>query len=100
LSHRVLPSFPTRRSSDLFGAGRDVNAAFDVVILPEAFSQAELPVFESLARDLIAGALADTEGIVGRAPDRFNFHVVLAPSSRARSEEHTSELQSPCNLVC
>src|SRR2546426_12443296 len=23
-----------------------------------------------------------------------------APSARARSEEHTSELQSPCNLVC
>src|SRR2546426_6519291 len=22
------------------------------------------------------------------------------PSSRRRSEEHTSELQSPCNLVC
>src|SRR5205807_5418743 len=24
----------------------------------------------------------------------------LAPSGRLRSEEHTSELQSPCNLVC
>src|SRR5256885_9521520 len=24
----------------------------------------------------------------------------VAPSSRDRSEEHTSELQSPCNLVC
>src|SRR2546426_6286577 len=23
-----------------------------------------------------------------------------APGRRARSEEHTSELQSPCNLVC
>src|SRR5256885_6442048 len=23
-----------------------------------------------------------------------------APDSRERSEEHTSELQSPCNLVC
>src|SRR5256885_11671198 len=23
-----------------------------------------------------------------------------SPSSTARSEEHTSELQSPCNLVC
>src|SRR2546426_9271480 len=26
--------------------------------------------------------------------------VGLAPSSTHRSEEHTSELQSPCNLVC
>src|SRR2546426_12838612 len=25
---------------------------------------------------------------------------VKAPPQRARSEEHTSELQSPCNLVC
>src|SRR5256885_12043698 len=24
----------------------------------------------------------------------------LAPSTVSRSEEHTSELQSPCNLVC
>src|SRR5256885_5520412 len=24
----------------------------------------------------------------------------LVPGSRKRSEEHTSELQSPCNLVC
>src|SRR5256885_7653052 len=24
----------------------------------------------------------------------------LAPAHHARSEEHTSELQSPCNLVC
>src|SRR2546426_7529691 len=24
----------------------------------------------------------------------------LLPSARRRSEEHTSELQSPCNLVC
>src|SRR5256885_5411905 len=26
--------------------------------------------------------------------------VSLTRSARARSEEHTSELQSPCNLVC
>src|SRR2546426_8537303 len=25
---------------------------------------------------------------------------LLVPSSNGRSEEHTSELQSPCNLVC
>src|SRR5256885_9243471 len=35
------------------------------------------------------------------APHRFheNAEVQLAPA-RHRSEEHTSELQSPCNLVC
>src|SRR5688500_19386561 len=34
--------------------------------------------------------LADVEGGV----------VVLVPHHQLRSEEHTSELQSPCNLVC
>src|SRR5256885_10939245 len=27
-------------------------------------------------------------------------HFILRPALRERSEEHTSELQSPCNLVC
>src|SRR6266850_658621 len=31
-------------------------------------------------------------------PERF--HAGRDASDRARSEEHTSELQSPCNLVC
>src|SRR5256885_7397650 len=34
---------------------------------------------------------------------KFFSHAFLAPSTSAepgRSEEHTSELQSPCNLVC
>src|SRR5205807_10324894 len=47
------------------------------------------------------------------APGRFTFSAqpadyttaptiygVYAPETNARSEEHTSELQSPCNLVC
>src|ERR1039457_7531635 len=29
-----------------------------------------------------------------------NACVIRSPGSRRRSEEHTSELQSPCNLVC
>src|SRR3989454_9138461 len=33
--------------------------------------------------------------LVSRLPDRWNRLPVLG-----RSEEHTSELQSPCNLVC
>src|SRR2546426_7428327 len=28
------------------------------------------------------------------------LYTTLAPQTAARSEEHTSELQSPCNLVC
>src|SRR5256885_12781058 len=31
---------------------------------------------------------------------RLASHAHLPPDHRGRSEEHTSELQSPCNLVC
>src|SRR5205807_5861890 len=37
--------------------------------------------------------------VVGAAPPR-NRRGFRARGARARSEEHTSELQSPCNLVC
>src|SRR5256885_12073008 len=30
----------------------------------------------------------------------FDFSLIRQPNGRGRSEEHTSELQSPCNLVC
>src|SRR2546426_7609279 len=33
-------------------------------------------------------------------PDRATYAHGRAPLSLRRSEEHTSELQSPCNLVC
>src|SRR5256885_10616505 len=34
-------------------------------------------------------------------PDRHRLGLLSAiPGPRGRSEEHTSELQSPCNLVC
>src|SRR2546426_9006989 len=32
--------------------------------------------------------------------DRLTDHMRCHLDSHARSEEHTSELQSPCNLVC
>src|SRR5688500_19115757 len=62
---RALPSFPTRRSSDLkahvFTTTRSAAAGSSVASMPSASS---------------------------------------VPTSLSRSEEHTSELQSPCNLVC
>src|SRR5256885_11027064 len=32
--------------------------------------------------------------------DFYQFAAFFAPVKQKRSEEHTSELQSPCNLVC
>src|SRR5256885_8706831 len=52
------------------------------------------------------GRVRPDEALVGEAPRRRVNHlrcVVRRPTRRhrrRRSEEHTSELQSPCNLVC
>src|SRR2546426_1814917 len=53
-------------------------------------------LFRSAAEELGPFALAYARHLVGQEPDR------LAAPERGeyRSEEHTSELQSPCNLVC
>src|SRR5688500_19129157 len=79
MKYRYLHSFPTRRSSDLptkgggtisVDEGRRARAVILDAALPEGAS-------EEAAQD-------------GR----------VAIDIDVRSEEHTSELQSPCNLVC
>src|SRR5688500_19880868 len=83
---RPLPSFPTRRSSDLglCGPGRPAPAQ------GARAEPAQAGPVGALARPLGRSAARwravdewDSGGLDGR-----------------RSEEHTSELQSPCNLVC
>src|SRR5205807_8709364 len=73
--HRYLHSFPTRRSSDLHPTG------------PNSDGWAG-PGHES-------GAEGEGGGAGKFLPYRRDD--LLA---RPRSEEHTSELQSPCKLVC
>src|SRR5206468_10393514 len=97
--HRALPSFPTRRSSDLFtvtawtAAGR---AGAD---------------FCAVAAGLLAGAafgaVGDVEVRRGVWVADLNQGTHLASNCSARSssvlvrsEEHTSELQSRSDLVC
>src|SRR5690606_40007129 len=77
-AHRHLPSFPTRRSSDLGG-----------------HAEAGVPVGDADAfpDDADVGHQRDDEpGSDGDTVDRRD--------DRLRSEEHTSELQSRENLVC
>src|SRR5690625_57121 len=97
--HRPLPSFPTRRSSDL-GAGRRSAAGrighrLDVPARLPAGGAAHLrgPVLRLVEPPVRDGARL---GVDGRA---VPVHGGAHPAG-PRSEEHTSELQSRGHLVC
>src|SRR5688500_19996242 len=79
-------SFPTRRSSDLATIDIDTNVALSWL---EKGAQPTDTVHKILSY----------KGIL------FHKHLLRGVrkgvlTQEARSEEHTSELQSPCNLVC
>src|SRR5205807_10011076 len=85
-------SFPTRRSSDLTS------------LTPRAADGAE-PQWRPFQLGFQLLSLASTAD--ARHPERELVDLLWFPTGGgkteaylARSEEHTSELQSPCNLVC
>src|SRR5688500_1797145 len=93
----LLPcSIPTRRSSDLAWPGRRASAS--------AARSAGTPSPSRPSRTPRRGGARGRGGARPTAARRRRGR--RGPSSRgrrpfgARSEEHTSELQSPCNLVC
>src|SRR5690606_41292547 len=98
--HRALHSFPPPRSSDLAPASTPPRP--DAVPPPRAETAAErmalmarapgAPVAAPTAATLAAATVAAT----APAPAAGN---PLATAAAARSEEHTSELQSRANLV-
>src|SRR5205807_8907339 len=77
-THHHLLSFPTRRSSDLEWVYFDIHCALN-----------------HAGRSLIRGSMYDDKG---RLCLTMAQELLIRPTNR--SEEHTSELQSPCNLVC
>src|SRR5699024_11762888 len=86
-AHRYLHSFPTRRSSDLFGW----------LILKEKLDKVKIfsVVIAILGVVMIVGLkMSGTNVILGV------LLLVLDSIAWARSEEHTSELQSRFDLVC
>src|SRR5256885_6386258 len=64
------------------------------------------PRVDDLDRDAFAlGLLGRLQRLVDEPPRGHDGHVLALAvdarlAERDRSEEHTSELQSPCNLVC
>src|SRR2546426_9040854 len=57
--------------------------------------------YTTLFRSLNLGQIRYRQGSFDEARKLVSQHnKLLAPSAESRSEEHTSELQSPCNLVC
>src|SRR5688500_2921957 len=95
----TLHSFPTRRSSDLDRARVEEGA--DDGLQPLRLRRGEAT--ERRADVGPNGHVAQTEDLL-RGGDELaaGLHgIAYGDQARAgRSEEHTSELQSPCNLVC
>src|SRR5207244_10264533 len=96
----ALHSFPTRRSSDLTvevqGRSAWVNAADRRLQLRCAVAPPDLHdarhgdwVIARITRH--AGSATPAQAVIGKRLD---------PDRPVRSEEHTSELQSPDHLVC
>src|SRR5205807_8152509 len=98
--HRALHSFPTRRSSDLHGAGLPLR----VDEINSVACGGAAGVSNTFASAL--WALDTMFALVRTGVDGVNVHTFQGATYRLfrmrfrqRSEEHTSELQSPCNLV-
>src|SRR5205085_8743901 len=87
--HPPLPSFPTRRSSDLVYDGTPIAGYVFGAATMAAMLIGALLLWDRRAKLALAIApVVDAE--TG----------AMASASFARSEEHTSELQSQSNLVC
>src|SRR5205807_9216534 len=90
----VLPSFPTRRSSDLalaFFLNR-WSWQQDQAASPQPTRRFRVLSGPGLVVYGLTITLAATDWVMSLEPHWY--------STIFRSEEHTSELQSPCNLVC
>src|SRR5205807_6599250 len=87
-AHRVLHSFPTRRSSDL--SRRSALLAFLLLVLLRAVRRLAVDI-----KCLTPGRAGKKQGTDESYAWSQTFDI-----NGQRSEEHTSELQSPCNLVC
>src|SRR5699024_11663421 len=98
--HAALPSFPTRRSSDLVGSGVATVRRGDRVVLPFnvacGFCGNCRTGKSAFCLTVNPPGAGGAYGYVGMGP----YTGGQAEYLRVRSEEHTSELQSRFDLVC
>src|SRR5699024_12874847 len=95
-----IPSFPTRRSSDLvLKWGK--NAAKSVGLSSNAYNQSASVVGAMLTNYGVANdkVASSTNSLIGYASDLAAMFGGTTQEA-VRSEEHTSELQSRLGLVC
>src|SRR5690606_40552582 len=96
-THRSLPPFPTRRSSDLIDPDARVKAAMNEINAAQRMRKAaeERGEAERILRVKQAQGEAESNVLRGKGIAGQRKAIV-----DGRSEEHTSELQSRENLVC
>src|SRR5207244_13235155 len=96
---RALDSFPTRRSSDLADNEpllKEYESLFKIMQAPPANAQSSDTPFKDVVE--LGTAIARAKGLDAAHAEvagRISLGIFFA-----RSEEHTSELQSPDHLVC
>src|SRR5207249_11206192 len=90
----LLPSFPTRRSSDLGAAlAEHEQRAYASCAVASASSTRPLASYACASRCVSMGSRPSSAGAARTA-------AIARPGWPRRSEEHTSELQSRFDLVC
>src|SRR5205807_7281939 len=95
LVHTLFP-YTTLFRSGLSRAGRNAKLKIENAKVKKM----KLKVKLKLALLVITLTVLATPVLAQRPPDQDYLVYVVSESSDKRSEEHTSELQSPCNLVC
>src|SRR5205807_10234996 len=90
--HPHLHSFPTRRSSDLIHRLREDGFRLGLA----EFTRSQSPVRPTDREEESSAERRSRRRTASPPPTAFR----RSRGTGWRSEEHTSELQSPCNLVC
>src|SRR5256885_10159893 len=94
---RDLRSFPTRRSSDLLDL---TEKAVELLVRMLRDPRLKESDRARAADKLGEWGRGDALSATACDPHMDSYGRVAAAKSLGRSEEHTSELQSPCKFVC